>query len=79
MAVDLWQLGLRNMEQIATSDPEKMYEEICLQAGGHVDRCVLYVFRCAVAFACDEHLDPELCKWWNWTDERIASRSGQDR
>jgi hypothetical protein len=33
-----------------------------------VDRCVLYVFRCAVYFASEAEHDPELLKWWNWKD-----------
>ncbi|NIV18422.1 MAG: pathogenicity locus, partial [Woeseiaceae bacterium] len=28
----------------------------------------LYVFRCAVYYASEEDHDPELLKWWNWTD-----------
>jgi hypothetical protein len=31
-----------------------------------VDRCVLYVFRCAVYAATNEAPDPELLKWWSW-------------
>jgi hypothetical protein len=33
-----------------------------------VDRCLLYVFRCAVYFAEHTRHDPELLKWWNWKD-----------
>jgi hypothetical protein len=33
-----------------------------------VDRCVLYVFRCAVYYANNKTHDPELLKWWNWKD-----------
>ena len=66
MAEDLWHLGLRSMQELRESDPELMYREICHHAGGHVDRCVLYVYRCAVAYARNPQLDPEMCKWWNW-------------
>jgi hypothetical protein len=38
--------------------------------GAHVDRCALYVFRCAVYFASEAKPDPELLKWWNWKDAR---------
>lgn len=71
LSVDLWDLGLRSMADLAAGDPESMYEETCRQAGGHVDRCVLYVYRCAVAFARDEDLEPELRKWWKWKDRTI--------
>ena len=36
--------------------------------GRKMDRCVLYVFRCAVYFASESEHDPELLKWWNWKD-----------
>jgi hypothetical protein len=41
--------------------------------GQHVDRCVLYVFRCAVYFASESKHDPELLKWWNWKDGTKAA------
>ncbi len=68
LSVDLWELGLRSMDELAASDPEAMYEETKRQAGGTMDRCVLYVYRCAVAFAQDPNLPAELRKWWNWKD-----------
>ena len=36
--------------------------------GQHQDRCVLYVFRCAVYFATEPAPEPERLKWWNWMD-----------
>lgn len=33
------------------------------------DRCVLYVFRCAVYYAEQEQHDPEKLKWWYWKDK----------
>lgn len=35
-----------------------------------MDRCMLYVFRCAVYYASSEQHDPELLKWWNWKDDK---------
>jgi len=34
------------------------------------DRCLLYVFRCAVYYASTspELYDIEKLKWWNWKD-----------
>ncbi|NJM89920.1 MAG: hypothetical protein HC847_25010 [Hydrococcus sp. RU_2_2] len=37
--------------------------------GQHIDRCVLYVFRCAVYYASNSVREPELLKWWNWKDK----------
>ena len=37
--------------------------------GEQIDRCVLYVFRCAVYYAANETHESEKLKWWNWKDE----------
>ncbi len=65
-------LGYRCVDDLAAGDPEQMYRDLCRDR--HVDRCVLYVFRCAVYYATHETYDPELLKWWNWTDEKAATR-----
>ncbi|MEE2908006.1 MAG: helix-hairpin-helix domain-containing protein [Planctomycetota bacterium] len=70
LSVDLWELGMRSMDDLAKGDPEVMYEETKRLAGGSMDRCVLYVYRCAVAYAQNPEIDPELRKWWNWKDKR---------
>lgn len=68
LAKDLTDLGYCRVNQLRDSDPEQMYRELCALRGGHIDRCVLYVFRCAVYFASNSAHDPELLKWWNWKD-----------
>ena len=72
VAQDLWDLGYRATAELAGADPEAMYGRLCELAGKHVDRCMLYVFRCAVHFATREARgqtpDPESLKWWNWKD-----------
>ena len=45
-----------------------MYEKLCVMKGHIVDRCVLYVIRCAVYFASNTIKDPEKLKWYNWKD-----------
>lgn len=72
VAVDLYDLGYRNVANLAGADPEAMYRRIC--ANGHVDRCMLYVFRCVVYYAGRRKHDPELLKWWNWSDEKCRAR-----
>ena len=69
MAGDLYALGFRRVADLAGADPEVLYERLCRLTGAHQDRCVLYVFRCAVYFARSEEHDPELLKWWNWKDK----------
>lgn len=65
---DLWNLGLRSVQELKDQDPEELYLKICTYQGTQVDRCMLYVFRCAVYYASNEQHDPELLKWWNWKD-----------
>jgi len=72
LSQDLYDLGLRNVAGLAGQDPEALYRRLCELRGRHVDRCVLYVFRCATHFALCEaeglEPDPRLMRWWNWKD-----------
>lgn len=68
IAHDLMGLGYREVRQLRGEDPERMYQDLCALRGEHIDRCVLYVFRCAVYFAANTVHDPEMLKWWNWKD-----------
>jgi len=68
IAIDLQDLGLTSVSNVAGQDPEELYGRLCALRGSHIDRCVLYVFRCAVYFANNKKHDPELLKWWNWKD-----------
>jgi hypothetical protein len=70
IASDLYLLGLREVAELRGRNPESLYSDLCQQVGQHVDRCVLYVFRCAVYFASETKHDPELLKWWNWKDDK---------
>jgi len=63
-----WDLGIRSGGSLRDADPEALYERFSLYLGRKADRCLLYVFRCAVNFASHEDCDPELLKWWNWKD-----------
>lgn len=69
MAQDLRDLGIFRVEDLVGQSPELMFQKLRLMHGAHLDRCVLYVFRCAVYYASHENHDPELLKWWNWKDE----------
>lgn len=68
MERDLRDLGYSVSEDLRGEDPEAMYRALCRRRGARLDRCVLYVFRCAVYFASREIHDPELLKWWRWRD-----------
>ena len=68
IAEDLWDLGLRSVSDLKNQDPEALYTRLCTFQGTHVDRCMLYVLRCAVYYASNDVYDAELLKWWNWKD-----------
>lgn len=68
VAEDLWDLGCRSVRDLKDRDPEEMYRRLCEIQGKHVDRCMLYVLRCAVYYASNEVHNPELLKWWQWKD-----------
>jgi len=67
-AQDLWGMGIRIPADLYGRDPLELYETLCTKEGYAVDRCMLYVFRCAVYYVSNEQHDPELLKWWNWKD-----------
>jgi hypothetical protein len=69
---DLYTLGYRSIDDLKDRDPEMMYERLCMQEGKHLDRCLLYTFRCVVYFASNKKHEQEKLKWWNWTDEAIG-------
>ncbi|HLX41895.1 MAG TPA: helix-hairpin-helix domain-containing protein [Bryobacteraceae bacterium] len=68
LASDLYLVGIREVAELRGQNPQVLYDELCTQAGSRVDRCVLYVFRCAVYYASESRHDPEKLKWWNWKD-----------
>jgi hypothetical protein len=70
IAEDLQILGIRSVTDLIGKNPEVLYKQLCVEAGQKLDRCILYVFRCAVYFASHENHNPELLKWWNWSDQK---------
>jgi len=70
VARDLEELGVHEVADLQGRDPEAMYRALCAHQGVRVDRCMLYVFRCAVYYADHTRHDPERLKWWNWKDSR---------
>lgn len=65
---DLLNLGIRQVSDLKGKNATKLYEKLCRIQGQYVDRCMLYVFRCAIYFASNTRHDPEALKWWNWKD-----------
>lgn len=73
IAKDLKDLGYSIVRDLRDEDPEQMYQALCTLRGTHMDRCVLYVFRCAVYFAAHDTHDADLLKWWNWKDSALPT------
>ena len=48
LAQDLIDLGYHSVDELKSEDPEMIYQNLIDLRGEHIDRCVLYVFRCAV-------------------------------
>lgn len=68
VAHDLIQLGITQVADLKNRDPEELYRTSNKIAGAVQDRCLLYVFRCAVYYASVQKRDPKKLQWWYWKD-----------
>lgn len=62
IAQDLRNLGIQRVKDLRGANPQALYDRLCARMGVHVDRCMLYVLRCAVYYASEFPHDPELLK-----------------
>ncbi len=67
IAGDLRAIGITSVADLKTKSPKKLYALSNNAKGTVQDRCLLYVFRCAVYYA-EGGRDAEKLKWWNWKD-----------
>lgn len=72
IANDLWNIGIHKVSDLADKNPDVLYHLSNSYAGTIQDRCLLYVFRCAVYFASTpkQKQEVEKLKWWNWKDRK---------
>lgn len=68
IAQDLIDLGIYSVKELQGQNAQLLYDKLCSLRGQRIDRCMLYVFKCAIYFAETADPDPELLKWWNWKD-----------
>ncbi len=68
IAQDMTNIGIHSVGQLKDQNPEKLYQKLCDFKANPVDRCMLYVLRCAVYYASNTEHDRQLLKWWNWKD-----------
>ena len=66
IATDLYNINIKNIAALKNQSPEELYHLSNQFAGVVQDRCLLYVFRCAVYCATEKTHDAEKLKWWNW-------------
>jgi predicted RecB family nuclease len=69
IAKDLYDVGIKSVTDLKGKDPEVLYGLSNNFAGKIQDRCLLYVFRCAIYYA-NGGRDIEKLKWWNWKDKK---------
>jgi len=72
LAAKLAELGVQGLDDLAGRSPEALYRQLGDLRQAHIDRCVLYVFRCAVYFAKTPNPDAEKLKWWAWKDKTVT-------
>ena len=70
IAHEMRNIGISSVEDIKGQKAERLYQELCEFKASPVDRCMLYVFRCAIYYAENTQHDPRLLKWWNWKDSK---------
>jgi hypothetical protein len=66
---DLWNIGIRNISDLANQNPAVLYAKLNLYSGVKHDICMLYTFRCAVYFATEDDHEKEKLNWWYWKDK----------
>jgi hypothetical protein len=70
MLRDFELLGIRSVAQLATKNPQRLYEKLGRVARQHQDICVLDTFCAAVAQAKNPRLPAEKCQWSYWSKKR---------
>ena len=69
IARNLLEIGVGGIKDLKGQDPERLYDLSNRSAGVIQDRCLLYVFRCAVYFASTRNPSPQKLQWWYWKDK----------
>ncbi|MCC7357058.1 TfoX/Sxy family DNA transformation protein [Candidatus Uhrbacteria bacterium] len=68
LAQDLRSIDILQPTDLLKKDAEELYNQLEKNVGVHVDRCVLYTFRCAIYFMSTPKPEPKKCLWWNWKE-----------
>ena len=65
-ALDLWNMGFRNINELKGQNPIELYERLNYITGMKHDICMLYTFRCIVYFVSEKEHEPHKLNWWYW-------------
>ncbi len=68
IAGHLQTIGIRRVADLRGKDPEELYRSLCRKTGCKLDRCLLYVFRCATYYASTPNPRADRLQWWKWKD-----------
>ncbi|MBK7358227.1 MAG: helix-hairpin-helix domain-containing protein [Saprospiraceae bacterium] len=68
-ALDLWNIGIRNLSDLKDKNPFELYLQLNAITGQTHDICMLYTFRCAVYFASEKTHETQKLNWWYWKDK----------
>lgn len=71
IANDLWNINIKSIAALKNQSSDELYHLSNQYAGIVQDRCLLYVFRCAVYYATEKKHDAEKLKWWNWKEKKL--------
>ena len=74
---ELMELGYDSLEKLKSADPDELYFRACMKECRQLDKCVLYAFRCAVAYANDPNPDPTKYRWWYFCDKDQTKKEGK--
>ena len=70
IARDMHNIGIHSIDDLKGLQAQQLYDRLCEFKASPVDRCMLYVFRCAIYYASNNDHDPQLLKWQNWKDKQ---------
>jgi hypothetical protein len=58
IARDMHNIGIHSIDHLNGRQARQLYAKLCQFKASPVDRCMLYVFRCAIYYASNTHHDP---------------------
>jgi len=68
-SLDLWNIGIRKIEDLSGQNPQELYHKLNTITGMTHEICMLYTFRCAVYYATEKDHEKEKLNWWYWKDK----------